>query len=477
MKKYITKPFLFLALFLSFSCIEEDLDSLNRDSKNATTAAAGTFFSSAQKELADIMGAVLYRATGPGVTRMWVQHLTSVTYLEGATYIPETSWAPLYRDVLKDLDESAMILRDSEPSLEEEIIQQQNQLAMIEILTVFTYATLVEAYGDIPYSEALDFSNPTPKFDDAQTVYTNLLNRLSAAISNLNTAGKGFESADLIYEGDIGRWTKFGNSLKLRMGMRIIDAVPEVGAQAVSEAIPGVITSNDENAKFVYLEEYPNTHPWWSFLVRQNLKYYVGTTSFIGTMNELNDPRRNVFFTPVEGEFKGAPYGIVSRYDSSSREGEYFRNPALPVIFMDLAQVEFLLAEAAERGIGPVSDPGTHYNKAITASFEYYGLEDEVELYLQQPEVNYSSATGTWQRKIAMQKWIALFDQGFEAWTEYRRLDYPELNAPDIAESDIVPRRFLYPIEEQTINGENYQAAASAIGGDSYTTRLFWDTE
>lgn len=84
-------------------------------------------------------------------------------------------------------------------------------------------------------------------------------------------------------------------------------------------------------------------------------------------------------------------------------------------------------------------------------------------------------AQGTWKEKIGIQKWIALYDQGFEAWTEYRRLDYPKLSAPTHADSDIVPLRFLYPINEQTLNGDSYKEASSAIGGDLYSTKLFWD--
>lgn len=473
MKNNIEKTILVLLVSLSVSCVTDDLSSLNVDKKNATTADASTFFAYAQKELADNLHGVIYRATGPAVTKMWAQHITPVTYLEGATYIPEFSWAPMYQDVLKNLDESAVIINQAENGSAEDA----NKLAMIEILKVYAYASLVEAYGDIPYSEALDFNNSTPQFDDAETVYLDLIDRLTAAVNQLDPGSAGFGPGDLIYNGDIENWIKFGNSLKLRMGLRIIDALPQVGAQAVSEAVLNVISSNAENAVFEYLPDYPNTSPWWNFLVRQGLEYYVGTDTFINTLNEFDDPRRAVFFTPVEGEYIGGQYGVVQNYHSYSREGEFFREPDLAAIFIDYAQVEFLLAEAAERGIGGVTDPEAHYNAAIRASFEYYGIEDQVDEYLAQPSVDYSTAEGPWQRKIGIQKWIALFDQGFEAWTEYRRLDYPELSAPEVAESEIVPLRFLYPIGEQTLNGANYREAADAIGGDSYTTSLFWDVD
>ena len=428
------------------------------------------------KNLAENIHGVAYRATGPSIGKLWAQHLTSVTYLEGATYVPEFSWAPLY-DILKDLDESAKVVTATQTTVATELTEQKNRLAILEIMKVYTWATLVEAYGDIPYSEALDFNNALPKYDDAKTVYTDLISRLSTAIANLDTKGTSFGTADLIYAGNVSNWLKFGNSLKLRMGLRIIDAVPALGAETVAAAASGVFTSNADNARFRYLADYPNTNPWWSFLVRENLKYYVGTNTFVGTLNTLNDPRRAVFFTPIGSEYLGAQYGIVQRYESFSREGALIREPTLPVIFMDYAQVEFLLAEAAERNIASVTNAQTHYNAAIKASFDYYGVGSAAADYLAQPTVNYTTAEGPWQKKIGIQKWIALFDQGFEAWTEYRRLDYPVLQAPAIAESTIVPVRFRYPINEQTLNAGSYATAASAIGGDQYTTRLFWDVK
>lgn len=474
--KNIFKNSLFLVLMLvCVSCMDRGLENLNDDTKNATKAEPETFFTHAIKALVDNTYSIAYRATGPGVTRMWAQYFTSATYLEGATYIPEFSWSALYIDVLRDLDESRMILAETASSADDKEIS--NKQAMIEIMKVYTYASLVEAYGDIPYSESLDFENNSPKYDDAQTVYLDLLSRLDAAVSSLDPNFGGFGSADLIYEGEVTKWIKFGNALKLRMGMRIIDALPAEGTKFASEAASGLlIESNEDNAVFQYLTDYPNTSPWWNFLVRQGLKYYIGTNTFVDKLNDLDDPRRAVFFTPMEdGTYKGAQYGITQDYYSFSKEGEYLRQPDLPVVLIDYQQVEFLLAEAAERKVPGVTSAETHYNNAIKASFAYYGIPEQADDYLAQPGVNYATAAGDWKEKIGVQKWIALFDQGFEAWTEYRRLDYPKLSAPKVAESDVVPLRFLYPISEQTLNGDSYNAASANIGGDTYSTKLFWD--
>jgi len=93
---------------------------------------------------------------------------------------------------------------------------------------------------------------------------------------------------------------------------------------------------------------------------------------------------------------------------------------------------------------------------------------------LANPKVAYSTAEGNYKHKIGLQSWIALYNRGFEAWTQWRRLDYPKLVAPPDALSDI-PTRIIYPIPEQTLNSVNYKAASAAIGGDAVTTKLFWD--
>ena len=145
-------------------------------------------------------------------------------------------------------------------------------------------------------------------------------------------------------------------------------------------------------------------------------------------------------------------------------------------LIFDYAEMEFLLAEGVERaynmGGGTAED---HYNNAITASILYWGGTDaDVTAYLADPRVAYSSAPGNFKRKIGFQKFLALYNRGFETWTEWRKFDYPVIVAPTTALSDI-PVRYTYPISEQTLNGANYAAASAAIGGDKVTTKLFWD--
>lgn len=473
-----------LSLFLVYSCTD-NLEDLNIDKKNASEATAESFLSNAQKNMTDFMSNM---NVNRNVLRQFVQHSSTTTYHDESNYnitnrkIPDNLWAAIYRDVLKDFDESAKIINQELPApvgLGGTNIQK-NQLAINEVMQVYAYSLLVETFGDIPYSEALDIDNVLPKYDDGITIYKDLINRLSAAIANMDVSDESFGTADLIYGGDVAKWKMFASSLKLRMGLRIYDADNAFGTTAVQTAVAsGVFQSNADNGVFKYLNSTPNTNQMWVDLVQSGRKDYVAAHTLVDVMNAVNDPRRAVYFTLYNGIYKGGVYATSnSKYNANSHLGDIFHEPTLPQILLDYSSVEFMLAEAAERSIvGTPAVAAVHYNDAITASFDYYDVTG-ASTYLLQPSVAYATATGTWKQKIGTQKWIALYNQGFEAWAEYRRLDFPVLTAPagavDAAEGK-VPVRFTYPIGEQTKNGANYTSAASAIGGDKLTTKLFWD--
>ncbi|WP_047247439.1 SusD/RagB family nutrient-binding outer membrane lipoprotein [Maribacter thermophilus] len=459
---------------LFFSC-SGDLEDMNVDVKNATSAPAEAFFNTALKNMSDLESGITYGADGNpfNTTRLLVQQISSVTYNEGTTYYSNFDWSNVYMGVLINLAKSAEVVNEEIASESSNAAVGQNKLAIIELMNVYAYSKLVESFGDIPYTQALDVDNISPAYDDAETIYIDLLARLSTAVGNLDESAAGW-SDDIMYDGNISGWKMFGRSLQLQMGMRIADSNPQLASDTIDEAVSGVFTSNADNAEIEHLGSQPNTNELWTDLAVGNRRDFVGAKPFIDYMNDLDDPRLNVYFQSVDGEFIGAPSGLVVAYDDYSIFGTLFYEPTTPVLFLDYATVEFLLAEAAERELGGVTDAETHYNNAIKASFEYYNVEGADE-YLLQPDVAYDTAPGEWKQKIGMQKWVALFNQGLEAWTEYRRLDYPSLSAPPDSYVDTVPVRLIYPISEQTLNRANYEAAAAAIGGDLLTTKLFWD--
>jgi len=470
MKNY----YIIILIALFFSC-SGDLEDMNVDIKNATQAPAETFFNNAVKNLSDRLSANTYGATGSpwNISRLLVQQMSSVTYNEGTTYYTSYTWDQVYMGVLNNLKQSKSVIESDESA---NTAISSNQLAIIEIVEVYTYSKLVESFGDIPYSQALDVDNISPVFDEDDAIYEDLISRLTAAVQSLDESQAGWNQ-DILYDGDVTSWKKFGSSLLFQMGMRIIDAKPSLANSAISAALPNVFTSNADIAEVEMLSSQPNTSQLYVDIAVGNRRDIVGCEPFVDFMNALDDPRRSIFFQPVDGTedvYLGSPSGLTVAYFDYSRFGTLFYQPETAVIFLDYATVEFLLAEAAERGIAGVTDAASHYNEAITASFDYYGV-DGIDTYLANSDVAYDTAPGTWQEKIGMQKWIAMFNQGLEAWTEYRRLDYPILEAPPQSFVPTVPVRNTYPISEQTLNRANYESADASIGGDLLTTKLFWD--
>ena len=142
---------------------------------------------------------------------------------------------------------------------------------------------------------------------------------------------------------------------------------------------------------------------------------------------------------------------------------------------LSYAEVKFFLAEAAQRGYNVGGTAVQHYNAAVTESIqEWGGTTAQATTYLAQPSVVYDPAN--WRQRIGEQKWIALYNRGWDEWIEWRRLDAPALVKPPTALSAI-PLRFTYPIPEQNVNTASYNAASAAIGGDVVTTKLFWDAQ
>ena len=226
----------------------------------------------------------------------------------------------------------------------------------------------------------------------------------------------------------------------------------------------------------------PYIRSYYQAFVLDARKDFCPSNTLVDLMNTLSDPRRAQWFTEYpagSGEYLGLTYGKAgsSNYRSFSHfVDEILYSPDFPTILCDYVEVEFLLAEAAERDLGDVTGPGDHYRTAILESMKYWGVsDDDASDYLGQASVSYGTAAGDFKQKIGTQKWLALFDRGIEGWAEWRRLDYPILYPPEGMTYDDIPTRMPYPFNEDTQNKENWEAASAAIGGDEATTKLFWD--
>jgi hypothetical protein len=487
MKKKIIQPLYIALLFLATSCMD-DITSLNKDPKayQSGTLPAGPFFSNGTRNLVD---AITYGTTAfsPGITfKILSQQFAETTYFDASSYnltnVGNAFWVSMYRDVLNDYKEAELIIADN-PTLFPEM--DQNQLAILEIMEVYVYSILVNTYGDIPYSgamdaslksEALDPDNLTPAYDDAASIYNDLFARLDNALASLNEDADSFDDADLIYGGDIASWKKFGSSLKLRMALTVADVDVAMAKAAAESAAPNVFESNDDNAILVYLPVTPNTNPIWVNLIQSEREDYVASNTMMDLMQSsiVDDPRIPMYSTVDNaGGYSGGIYGRSNSYVTYSKAGAKMTEEEWPGVLLDYAEVEFYLAEAAQRGFAVGGTAAEHYVEGIEASMEYWGVSDAT-LFLADPDIAFATAPGTDLQKIARQKYVAMFNRGLEAWTEYRRLDYPVFNVPPVANGDF-PIRYTYPNSEQTSNGENYTAAAAAIDGDVVTNKVFWD--
>lgn len=473
MKKIILS--LAVISLMTVSC-KKNLSDLNIDPKNPINVPSYTLFTNAQRTLTNTLTS---SNVNLNIWRLILQYWQETTYTDESNYdlatrsINDNIWNALYRDVLKDFQESARLI----PGDVSDANVRKNQLAINEIMQVYTWYYLVTTYGDIPYSEALDITKPFPKYDDAATIYDNLLTRLDAAIANLDPAHDSYGGADVLYGGDVASWELFANSFKLKMGMTIADVNPTKAESVVESAVAaGVFTSNADNAVFHYLSGPPNTNPIWVDLVQSGRKDFVAASTIVDEMEALNDPRLDDYFTlDASSGYSGGTPGASSNYSTYSKPDERIAAADFPASLLDYAEVEFFLAEAVERGFTVGGTAAGHYASAITASIlSWGGTTLEATAYLAQPSVAYATAAGTYRQKIGMQKWIALYNRGIDAWIEWRRLDYPQLSPAVDAVSDI-PLRYPYPVNEQNVNTTNYNAASTAIGGDDVTTQLWWD--
>ena len=474
MKKYLIA--IGAGAILALSSCTKDIDRFNENIKNPANVPADMLYSNAARNLTDALAS---SNVNLNPFRFAVQHWAATTYQDEPRYeyatrnIPTGWWTRFYRDVLTDLKRAKEIV-EADNSINAGT--KANKIAQIDLMEVQAWYVLVNTFGDIPYSEALDPNNLFPKYDDAATIYNDLFARVAADIAALNSDFPGISAnQDVYYGGDIDAWVKFAHSLNMKMAITIAD-VDNAKAKSVIEASSShAFESNDDNATWNYLSAPPNTNPIWVDLIQSNRKDMVGANTLIDKMQSLNDPRLPIYFNTVDGEYVGGIVGQNNTFAVTSKPSEVITAPNHPYYLLTYSEIEFIRAEAVERGYAIGGTAAEHYNNAITANIELWGgSAEEVAAYLAQPSVAYATAAGDWKMKIGTQKWIALYDKPFDGWVEYRRLDAPVLPAVVNAVSGF-PNRFLYPSSEAQLNGTNYHAAGTAIGGDEVETKLFWD--
>lgn len=479
MKKILAT--ILLASVLS-SCDNDSLTSINSDPNSYYTTVPSTTVTYAQKQLSDYMNTPSVNINN---LRLMMQYWQETTYSDESQYnfvtrnVSDNVFLYLYVRTLKNLEQAKELINKYNPTAAESPTWEttkKNQLAIIDIMQVYAYQTAVDTFGDVPYTQSLDVDKyPLPVYDDGKVTYSSLITRLKADIANLNTSGTSFSSGEKYYNGNVGKWKKFGNSLLLKLGIGIADSDPTLAQATCQDAINGgVFTSSTDDCVLTYLTASPNYSQLYANLVASNRNDFVAGKTIVDYMNGKSDPRRSGYFQLKNGNYVGGTIGVPSSFTNNSAPGTFAYTSTTPGIILNYTEVAFYLTEAAARwNIGGSAE--TLYNNAVTASFLQWGkTAADANTYL---AANPYDATN-WKKSIGMEAWVAMYNQPMQAWNFYRRLDYPQLapavNAVTEANNQ-VPKRMQYPVTEQSTNPSNYAAGSSAIGGDYLYTKLFWD--
>jgi len=465
-----------LSVFAALAAITAcgDLTSINQNPNGPVDVPPPSILGNVQQVLVNnVNGVTSLNIRGGG---LWVQYYSEIQYRDEDKYIVRSGTSGgwnMYNSALEDLQR--MIIKGQTSNT-------PNWSAVGRILKSYAFSVMTDAMGDLPYSQALKGDTVlAPTYDTQQQIYNGMLADLATANTEINPAGIGFATGDLIYDGNMTKWKKFANSLRLRLAIHLsnVDAT-KAQTEAAAAVAAGVFASNADNATLMYLSTSPNRNPIYNDA--QGRDDYGMSKTYVDSLTSWADPRLPVFaqVNPAGTGYQGLPNGLNDGEGTPivniSRFGAFWRSTAAaPMDLLTYSEVLFLEAEAAERGWipGGSAAAATFYTNAITASMQQYGVAPAaITTYLGQAKVGYDAAGATLAghlRQIAYQKWVSLFMQGMESWTEVRRTRIPLLVPGPRAVfgagvAGQIPERLPYDDNESVLNKANLDAAVAAQG-------------
>jgi hypothetical protein len=490
MKKLITKSL--LATIVMVSACTSDFEDINVNPNSPTSVTAQLLLPQA---IRDVMNSLMGETWGIG--NIVVQHTAKNQFVNEDRYLwgeRNTIWNSVY-DNLRDVNNIIVIAdRDNLP----------NTKAVALILKSWMFSLATDAYGDIPYSEAIKAKDGInyAKYDAQETIYAGILADLAEANTLLSTGGD-IINGDPLYNGIALKWRKLANSLRLRYLMRISDqksVAADLQAILANPASAPIFTDNSDNAAYSYLASAPDQFPEYTDRIGSFNEFRASKT-LVDWLQARTDPRLQIFFrptpatentpNPADDVFVGIPNGLGDVEAQTFNGGQQFQsrigslfyeNAITPLglsiakgVIINFAEVQFILAEAAEKGLITTGTASGYYRTGMDASFSFYGLTPSAS-YFTQTSVDYTGTPAQKLIKIGEQKWSALFYNGLEAWFDWRRTNIPAL-IPSVTNQNEnkIPVRFVYPIIEQALNGTNRAAAVSRQGADNINTRVWWD--
>ena len=472
MNKLINKfgVFTISLVFLIVSCETVDFGDENVNPNSPTAKKTEALLTNAQTFIPSIVS--------PVTPNYYVQTVSDVTYTTYSRYDTEFwSYDSYYTGPLKDLQE-ILDLNENYPN---EVLgggSNGNQKAAAHIMMAYIYLNLTDRWGMVPYSEALKGSeNVKPAHDSVESIYTSLFDNLDAAVNMMDNGGL---NGDILFGGDMNQWVNMAAFIKMRMAMRIADVDSSTAQSKFLEAHSVLQNLNSSwNLHYPYLTSDSFDNPWQD---RYESRYdFVVSEKLIDHLKATSDPRLPYMAdgTVLSAglEYVGLEYGlenpstietalsgIDSRviYDGTSQGGWIFT----------YSEFAFMMADAYLRGWHNVGDAPTWTKIGIESSCVRWGVPAAAAATFA------AAATVSGVNDIAEAVWTDMFLQGYEAWVQWRRYDYPVLSPPSAALTGTgVPVRNGYGTSMKVNNEASYKAAVAAQGPDTQDTKIWWDTK
>lgn len=452
MKKIIS---LLLIVVLFGSCEKWIDPSLNNDPNNPADVAMAQLIGPIEANLAYIVGGEMAR-----FDNVWMQQIAGIQSQSGENDIYTISEADVTNMWSYNLYSPGMI--NTKILMEKAVTENSPHYGGVaKILMAYYLQVTTDQWGDIPYSEAMNGANGVvkSKYDTQEQIYATIDELLTSAISDLASTESVFspDVEDLIYGGDLEKWTKTAYALKARTSIHLAKVKGNAAYTDALAAIANSYTSNADDFKFVFGSAYNNSNPIFQS-EQERSGYYAASATYMNMLT--GDPRQGVYFD-LNDTILGSGPGELNA--DASKIGTAYASAESPVWLLSYVELKFIEAEARYKL--NASDPlaVTAYNDGLKASLEREGVYDDTWY-----NANLITAGTISLEAIMDQKYLSAFLQ-IETWTDWRRTGYPTLALATGAVTNEIPRRLPYPDDERLYNGENMPA------GLTITSRMWWD--
>ena len=360
--------------------------------------------------------------------------------------------------------------------------------AIALICRSWVFSLLTDTYGDVPFYNANMGKDGvfTPKFDKQKDIYTEIFKQLEEANNLLKTGTNVPSASDPIYGGIVTNWRKFGNSLYLRLLLRV-SAKAEMNAPAkIKEIIDTnpanypIMTSNAESAILRWSGTAPYVSPFATWRPADWYTPKLGSF-FVDNLNSWSDPRIGRWATLDDGEYAGVPSGYLPGMPPAAKSTLLTALQTEPLLgnIMNYSELQFALSEAAAKGWITSKTAQSYYETGVTNAITLWGLTVPAG-YLGFAQVKWDE-TYNLDKKMELihkQKYYAMFFTDLEQWFEYRRTGHPVLpKGAGLINNGVMPARLNYPTYVQTTNTANYNAAVAAQGPDNINTQVWWQKQ